>query len=93
MKLRCISPHGGGRNGLDRNGNAVGPGYSGPLEHPPNPGGYVITPGLGTVAVGDVVDAPDDFNFSPFHFERADPPPAPPASAGSLSDLLSKGDS
>lgn len=72
-RVRCISPHGGGHHGLFRDGRAAGPGYEGPLEHPPNPGGYVVSAVLGTVAVGAELDAPDApfFIADGFHFADA----------------------
>lgn len=91
-KVRCISPHGGAHHGTDGHGQPVGPDYSGPRRDPPNPGGYIDNGVLGRVAVGSVVDAPDDFEPDGFHFELAADPPPPPASGGGLADLLSKGE-
>jgi hypothetical protein len=72
-RVRCVSPHGGGHYGLDRNDQAAGPGYGGPLKLPPNEGGYVVSPVLGTVAVGGELDAPDPpfFIADGFHFVDA----------------------
>lgn len=72
MKVRCISPHGGLREGDPRHGI------------PPAERGYVTNTVLGRVAVGDTVDAPDGFIPDGFHFEAVSPaPPAasPPAAA------------
>ena len=68
-KVRCISPHGGLREGHKIAGI------------PPSEHGYVTNSVLGTVEVGTEVDAPDDFVCDGFHFElaQAPPPPAPPA--------------
>ena len=84
MKVRCISPHGGARHGTDGRGEPVAEGYEGPRQLPPNEGGYVDHGVLGRVAVGSVVDAPDDFIADGFHFETVDapkPPPTPPPAA------------
>lgn len=73
-RVTCVSPHGGAHHGTDRDGDPVGPGYSGPMAHPPNPGGYVDSPVLGRVAVGSEVDAPDapEFICDGFHFVNED---------------------
>ena len=66
IKVRCISPHGGLREGDPRHGL------------PPSERGYVDNKILGRVEVGTVVDAPDDFIIDGFHFEAAESPAAPP---------------
>jgi hypothetical protein len=92
-QVRCVSPHGGAHNGLMHNGDPAPPGFAGPLQLEPNEGGYVVNGVLGTVAVGSVVDAPDDFTCDGFHFVDVDAPPPPVTPAGNpLSDLLKKGD-
>lgn len=93
-KVKCISPHGGGHNGVRDNGTPVHllPDGSLPevpperLRLPPNPGGYIDCPSLGRgpIAVGSVIDVPDDWEINLAHFEWADepapqPPPAPAA--------------
>ena len=90
-KVRCISPHGGAHHGFNGHGEPAAPGWTGPRQLPPNPGGYIDNGVLGRVAVGAVVDAPDDFEPDGYHFELADEPP-PPARGGGLADLLSKGE-
>ena len=67
-RVRCVSPHGGGHDGILHSGEWAPPGWAGPLAHPPNPGGYIDNAVLGRVAVGAEVDAPDDFNPDGFHF-------------------------
>lgn len=88
-KVKCVSPHGGCRNGRYHNGDPVHPKWDGngnwvlpdvdpaALRLPPNPGGYIDNARLGTCAVGQVYDAPDDFEADGFHFEDVAGPPAP----------------
>lgn len=73
-RVRCVSPHGGAHNGLRAdNEMPAPPGYAGRLALPPNEGGWVQNTVLGTVAVGDEVDAPDppEFIADGFHFTDA----------------------
>ena len=91
-RVRCVSPHGGARHGLRAdNGDPAPEGYAGALQLGPNPGGWVYNTVLGHVAVGSVVDAPDDFTCDGFHFEddiTTPPPPPSPAAVSALADLL-----
>lgn len=76
MKVRCISPHGGMHGGDPRKGV------------PPADRGYIVNGVLGRVAVGDTVDAPDDFQPDGFHFEAVPDDPTPPPTGGGLAELL-----
>jgi hypothetical protein len=87
MKIRCISPHGGCRDGMLHNGDPVTrlPDGSLPdipdekLRLPANPGGYVYVPNLGRhVAAGEVVDVPDGYEPNLFHFEIVQEAPPQP---------------
>ena len=56
------------------------------LRLPPNPGGYIDCPSLSRmpIAVGSVIDVPDDWPINLEHFEWVDAPattPAPPQPA------------
>lgn len=100
MRVRCVSPHGGGHHGLDGDGRPLPAGYEGPrMAFPPNDLGYVENAAVAPhpVAVGSVVDAPDDYVPDGYHFVPADEPAssevakeeaAPSAAAPSLADLL-----
>ena len=100
MRVRCISPHGGGHHGIRAdNEEWAAEGYEGPLLVPPNEGGYVSCPALSyqPVAVGSELDAPEDFVPDGYHFEAVtgsgDPPPPPPdPGLGGVAELLGKGD-
>jgi hypothetical protein len=86
VKVKCVSPHGGGHHGFLRNDMPAVEGDKRPLKLPPNEGGYVDCPVLsaGPIAVGSVLDAPDDFVPDGFHFEAVEPPAEaapPPAEA------------
>jgi hypothetical protein len=61
VKVKCVSPHGGGRHGFLRNDMPAVEGDRRPLKLPPNPGGYVDCPALSAspIPVGSVIDAPD----------------------------------
>lgn len=73
-RVRCVSPHGGAHHGIRADNELPAhPGYEGPLKLPPNEGGWVDNAVLGTVAVGDEVDAPEppEFIADGFHFVNA----------------------
>lgn len=107
MRVRCVSPHGGGHHGLDGDGRPLPAGYDGPrMAFPPSELGYVENAAVAPhpVAVGSVIDAPDGYVPDGYHFVPADdlpagggqdagagPPLAAPASPTSLADLLKKG--
>ena len=79
MRVRCVSPHGGGHHGLDADGRPVPEGYDGPrLAWPPNEGGYVENAAVAPhpIAVGSVIDAPDGYEPDGYHFLPADDLPA-----------------
>jgi hypothetical protein len=61
VKVKCVSPHGGGHHGILRSGQPAVENDKRPLKHPPNPGGYVDCPSLSAdpIPVGSVLDAPD----------------------------------
>ena len=100
MRVRCVSPHGGGHHGLDGEGRPLPAGYEGPrVAFPPSERGYVECAAVAPhpVAVGSVVDAPDGYEPDGYHFVPADggPPPLPAPAAATLSGLaglLRKGD-
>lgn len=103
MRVRCVSPHGGGHHGLDHDGRPLPAGYEGPrMAWPPNEGGYVENAAVAPhpVAVGSELDAPDGYEPDGYHFVPADEPAAAgtvsqaaPSPASSLAGLLKKGDS
>lgn len=73
-RVRCVSPQGGAPHGIRAdNEEPAPPGYQGALKLPPNEGGWVSNAVLGTVAVGDEVDAPEppEFIADGFHFVDA----------------------
>jgi hypothetical protein len=61
VKVKCVSPHGGGHHGILRNDMPAVEGDRRPLKLPPNEGGYVDCPSLSAapIPVGSVIDAPD----------------------------------
>ena len=91
-RVRCVSPHGGGHDGILHSGDPAPPGWTGPLAYPPNPGGYIDNVILGRVAVGAEADAPDDYVPDGYHFTAADGAPPPGPAASPLASLLGGGE-
>lgn len=101
MRVRCVSPHGGGHYGIDDEGRALPEGYQGPriMAFPPSELGYVENAAVAPhpIAVGSVVDAPDGYEPDGYHFTaeetRGGTESAPDPAVTTLASLLQKDDS